>query len=512
MKKPTPVPRASHVNNGTSVSPDELPWPRRTDVPVIALPKLHAEVDDRAPYTPYGGLALFADVCRRLDVPRVLDEHVHVLKAYLPYHESDHILAQAASLYVGATCIEDMMYIQKDEAVLRMLGACRTPDPTTAGDFLRRFDDGDNPGSLAELRGAIDEIQSRAWRRIAKKTRRRRKGSVAVVDLDGHIKELCGAQFEDADFSYNGKWSFNALVMSLRGTGECVAVRLRPGNVRSSDGAAELLRETLPRLFERFEHVLVRADSDFDRRDVRDACDEFGAYFAFVGRETTNRPEIASQIDEWRPFRTRRSRERAQSRHRKGYRSRPGAHKGNRRKQQAWRRGYKDLQLVTQWVGETEVTPGRQQEPLRLVVRKQLINSSQLGQQILFLEERYRYVVTNLPRSWSSASVIDETYQRCDQENVIEQLGSGIAMWRMPVKEFAGNEAWLEIARLAWNMRSWIAQLSLPEEVVRWEWKRFRQAFVYVAAQVVRRSRQVWVRFAGSHRFVQLLAEAHARL
>ena len=53
-----------------------------------------------------------------------------------------------------------------------------------------------------------------------------------------------------------------------------------------------------------------------------------------------------------------------------------------------------------------------------------------------------------------------------------------------PVAEFDGNSAWLEIARLTWNLGKWIAQLALPDEVVRWEWKRFRQAYVYVAAQV----------------------------
>ena len=63
--------------------------------------------------------------------------------------------------------------------------------------------------------------------------------------------------------------------------------------------------------------------------------------------------------------------------------------------------------------------------------------------------------------------IIDLTYQRCDQENVIEQFGHGIAGWRMPVAEFMGNSAWLQIARLAWNLGKWIAQLALPTEVVR---------------------------------------------
>lgn len=510
MKKPTPNFRASHVNAGTSVPQDELPWP---DVQgrVLRMPKLHAELDERAPWTPYGGLALFAESCRRLRVAESLDDHVEVLKVHLPYHESDHILAQAASLYVGGTCIEDMMYLQKDEAVLRMLGACRTPDPTTAGDFLRRFDEHANPGSLQGLREAVDEIQERAWRRIAKKQDgRRRKRSVAIVDLDGHVKELCGVQFEGADFSRDGRWSFNVLVASLRGTGECLAVRLRSGNTRSSEDAAELLHELLPRLLRHFDEVLVAGDSDFDRRDIRQACALPGVYFAFVGRETTNRPGMAENIPSWRPFRTRTARQRARARQRKGYRSR--ARKANRRKQRAWQRGYRDKKLVTQLVGETTFTPPGDQKPLRLIVRKQLIDTSDKNQGRLFLEYRYRYVVTNLPRSWSVEDVIDETYMRCDQENVIEQLGSGLPMWRMPVKEFMGNQAWLEIARLAWNLRSWIAQLALPEETVRWEWKRFRKAFVHVAAQVIKRSRQVWMRFAASHRFVRMLVAAHARL
>ena len=84
------------------------------------------------------------------------------------------------------------------------------------------------------------------------------------------------------------------------------------------------------------------------------------------------------------------------------------------------------------------------------------------GQGALFEHFRYRLVLTNLPRSYTPEQVIDLTYQRCDQENVIEQFGQGIAGWRMPVAEFMGNSAWLQIARLAWNLGKWIAQIALP--------------------------------------------------
>ena len=108
--------------------------------------------------------------------------------------------------------------------------------------------------------------------------------------------------------------------------------------------------------------------------------------------------------------------------------------------------------------------------------------------------------------------VVDHTYERCDQENVVEQMGSGLAAWRMPVAEFAGNCAWLEIARLAWNLAKWIAQLALPKEVIRWKWKRFRQAWVFLAAQVTKRGRKIWVRFSSSHRFTESLVAAHQKL
>ena len=161
-----PTVRASHVNAGTSVPADELPWPEDTDKPVLGLPKLHMEIDRRSEVTPYAGLALAAQVAFLLNMPKILNTHVSVLKRHLPYHESDHVLAQAFNLYVGGTCIEDMANLQQSEAVLRLVGACRIPDPTTAGDFLRRFDDQVNPGSLEDLRAAVDEIQNGAWKKI----------------------------------------------------------------------------------------------------------------------------------------------------------------------------------------------------------------------------------------------------------------------------------------------------------------------------------------------------------
>ena len=501
MKVTTPAPRASHLNSGTSIPHDELPWPE-TSGRVFRLPKTDIEIDQRSEVTPYGGLSLFSAFVRRFQIAQQLDDGVQLFKVHLPYHESDHILAIAANLFVGGTCLEDQANLQHSEAVRRMLGAVRIPDPTTAGDFLRRFD---GPGLVA-LRRAHDEL----GRRVGCAVRRRRgKLPLCTVDLDGHYKLLYGVQKEGADFNYKCQWSYHPLVASLAQTGECLALRNRPGNVRSSEDAAEVMDAVLPQLKERGARLLVRGDSDFDRQDLRDVCKKHGAYIAIVGRAHTGRPEIAKAIPEqaYRPFRPRAWRAVEERVRKQGFRAR--ARKPNRRRKRARERDYKELRLVEQQIAEVPYRPTGCPFTYRLIVRRQLIENHK-GQQHLFDEYRYRYVITDLPGP--PEDVIDETYQRCDQENLIQQLGAGLAAWRMPVAEFHGNSAWLEIARLAWNIAKWIALLTLPEETIRWEWKRFRLAFVYIAAQVLRRSRQVTVRMSASHRFHRLFTTAHERL
>jgi hypothetical protein len=436
----------------------------------MRMPKLCAEVDARSEVTPYGGLALVSAFARRFKLAQTIDERVHVLKLHLPYRESDHILALAMSFYVGGTCLEDLANLQQSEAVQRLVGSCRTPDPTTAGDFLRRFDDRLNPGSLEALRSANDEVQRQVWTALSPRRGRKRKNPEwAVIDLDGHTKELYGVQKEGADFSRKGQWSYHPLLVSLAGSGECLAIRNRPGNQRSCEGAAAVLDEVMPRVGQHYKNLLVRGDSDFGWRDIRDACERNRAHFAFVGREFPNRPGLAESLPErqWKPFRTRAARQKHENEKRPGYRRRRKKQIRNRRRKHAQERNYKELRLVKQWLAEIPWTPVGSDQPLRLVIRRQLIQEYQ-GQRFLFAQYRYRYIETNLPQSVSTEQVVDHTYERCDQENLIAQMGSGLAAWRMPVAEFAGNCAWLEIARLAWNLAKWIARLALPDQVLCW--------------------------------------------
>jgi hypothetical protein len=180
------------------------------------------------------------------------------------------------------------------------------------------------------------------------------------------------------------------------------------------------------------------------------------------------------------------------------------------RRECARRRGKRDLKLEKQWLAEIDYKPARSEKTYRLIIRRQRIEESEQGE--LFEMWRYRYVLTNLPRSVPTEDVVRQTYRRCDQENVIEQLQNGVAAMRMPTGGFLANHAYLVCARLAHNMKSWLAMLALPREVMRWEWKRFRKAFVYAAARIVRTARQNIVRLADSHRFAYAIRRAIIQL
>ena len=501
MKVSIAFERASHVNSGTSVDPEELPWPE-TEGRVMRHPLLHLESDPRGEITHYGGLVLAQQFVRRFCVAQRLDGALRLFKRHAPYHESDHVLALAYTLYADGRCLEDQVVLQGSEAVRRLVGACRIPDPTTAGDFLRRFKTAQDVESLS---GVIEDIEEAVWSKLSRKVRaRRKKREFALVDLDGHVKALYGVQKEGADFGYDGRWSYQPLVVSLGGSGECLKVVNQPGNAHSSDAAAKAVKEVLPRVKRHFRNAIVRGDTDFS--DVFKAVMDERAYFAIGGRLYAKRAALVEAIAEqnWKSFVPRADREE------RGEPSRHGR-TANWRRQKAAERGYRTLRTVEQWVSEIDYQPHGLDSPYRMIVRRVLIEETD-GQGALFKHFRYRLVLTNLPRSYTPRQIIDLTYQRCDQENVIAQFGQGIAGWRMPVAEFMGNSAWLEIARLAWNLGKWIAQIALPSEVVRWEWKRFRRHFVYIAAKVLKTGRRLVVRLAGSHRFLPDLLTAHVRL
>ena len=107
--------------------------------PMFTRSPLHFEVAQRDRALSTGGIGVIHELAKRFGLFESIDRRVHLLKVHKPYHESDHVLNFAYSALCGGQTIEDLELLRTNEAYLDLLGAQRIPDPTTAGDFCRRF-------------------------------------------------------------------------------------------------------------------------------------------------------------------------------------------------------------------------------------------------------------------------------------------------------------------------------------------------------------------------------------
>jgi hypothetical protein len=481
-------------------------WPE-DGRPVFRNRQVRLQVQQRGEITPYGGLSLAHDLAMRLGIDRDINDAMEVLRLHLPYFDSDHLLTHVYNQYVGGSCIEDIAHLQHSDAVKHLTGACRIPDPTTAGDFLRRF----HGLHLRAFQQVIDRAREKVWRQMP-----RSRKSLATIDLDSTIKEIYGECKQGADFSYTGKWSYHPLLLTLAETRELLRTLNRSGNVTSADGAADALKEVLPMVQRHFGKVYVRGDSAFYQKAIIAECVRHHVGFALVMDGFANLIEMAESLPEsaWKPFSAHAAERVAQAAVKRETRRK----RDRVRRRKARQRGYTTLATTGQWAAEFNYTlrPGLEEFGLvgstfRVVVKRQLVQTSQ-GQQLLYTDYVYRFIITNIPRSeMNAAEVLCFAYGRCDQENIIEQAKNGIAALRMPTGELLANAAFLMAGQRAWCLRAWLSLLALPRETCRWEWKWFRQAFVYVAARITQGARRAKVYLAGCHRFVQHLITASQR-
>ena len=127
--------------------------------PVITAGNIQYEIGERGRGISYGGIGAMHLLVRKLGLAEAIDRRLHLLKIHLPYHESDHVLNLAYNALCDGTCLEDIELRRNDEVFLDALGARRIPDPTTAGDFCRRFQSED----VHTLLDIFNDIRKQAW-------------------------------------------------------------------------------------------------------------------------------------------------------------------------------------------------------------------------------------------------------------------------------------------------------------------------------------------------------------
>jgi hypothetical protein len=455
---------------------------------------IHYELSDKTRGIAHGGIGTFHLLAQKLGLIDRLDQQLHLLKIHLPYHESDHVLAIAYNALCEGTCLQDLELRRQDENFLDALGARRFPDPTTAGDFCRRF----TPTSLVTLMDVIDETRWHAWQGQPDDF-----FTEAILDMDGTLVSTTGACKQGMDLAYDGTWGYHPLVLSLANTGEVLRVVNRPGNRPSHEGAAEQVDEVLAVCFRGgFRRALLRGDTDFSQTTHLDrwARDE-RIRFVFGLDAHAKVVALAEELpaDAWQAL-TRPPRYTVQTQ--------PRQKPANVKEQVVRERGFENLRLQGEEVAELSYQPVACNRSYRLVlVRKHIAH--QQSQALLFEEIRYFCYLTN---DWEStpAEVVCTANDRCHQENLLAQLHSGVRALQAPVDNLESNWAYMVMVALAWNLKAWWA-LTLPERPGRWherhraekrwllglEFKTFVQAFVRLPCQIVRTGRRLVYRLLG---------------
>ena len=467
--------------------------------PMLAARNIHYEMADRTRAIDCGGIGAFHVLAHKVGLIAEVDRRLHLLKQHKPYHESDHVLNIAYNTLTGGTCLDDIELRRGDEAYMDALGAERIPDPTTAGDFTRRF----SQTQVVELMESANAVRPKLWRKRLDRSQR----ALAILDVDGVVAPTTGECKQGMGLSYKGVWGYHPLVVSLANTGEPLYLVNRPGNRPSHEGAAEWIDLGVALVREAFKSVCLRGDTDFALTAHFDRWTDDGVQFAFGIDAMPKLVGIAESLDNaaWKALRRRLKREPTGP-----SRARPE----NVKQRIVEDRGYKDIRLESEWVAEFRYRPGKCCRPYRVVVVKKDLSVRQ-GQQQLFSDIRYFFYITNLDQM-PAEELVFFCNERCNQENLIEQLKNGLNALRMPVGDLVSNWAYMVMAALAWTLKAWFAlQARLTAdraELLKMEFRRFLSYLVRVPCQIVKTGRRIVYRILGYNGWTRTLLRTFDRI
>lgn len=456
--------------------------------PVIGGDKITYELGERVRAIGHGGLGAAHTVATRMGLADEINAAVKILKVHRPYHESDHVLNIAYNILCGGRTLDDIERLRNDEVHLDALQVDSLPDPTTAGDFCRRFSEDD----VEALQKALNRVRLKAWAKQGPAFRR-----TARIDIDGSIVETTGECKQGIGLSYKGTWGYHTLLVSLANTREPLFLRTLPGNASPLGVAASYLDRAIE-LARRggFEQILLRGDTEFAQTRHFDRWDDDGVGFVFGYKAFANLATKADALgDSDYAELERRARQAFVPKERQ--RTKQPRTKASIVKQ----RCYKSLRLKSEDIAEFDYQPVACRRAYRIVVVRKNI-SVERGEHALLDEIRYHFYITN-QRSLSAAQVVFEARDRCDQENLIAQLkGGGVRALHAPLNTLVANWAYTVMAALAWSIKAWMA-LAIPisprwrarhlaqrDRWLRMEFRTFLNVIINVPAQIIRSGRR----------------------
>jgi hypothetical protein len=451
--------------------------------PMFKVDNIHYDLPEpsRVRAVSCAGLGAIHLMVGKLGLAAVIDERLHLLKRHLPYFESDHVLNLAYNLLAGGTALHDLQLLRNQAAYLDSLKAQRIPAPSTAGDFLRRFDEPEIQG----LMDGFNDVRLRVWQQQPAEFFEH-----GILDADGSLTETLGECKEGMDYSYQGSWGYHPLVISLANTQEPLFLCNRSGNRPSHEHAAEYLDRGVALLRRAgFVKISLRGDTDFSQTKHLDGWhrQDLRLVFGIDAHQTLVARAESLAEESWQVLPRRAKYE---------VKTKPRDRPVNVKEQKVIARGYKQLKTIGQWLSSFSYQPQACQEIYRIVVLKKHLEVRQRGQRVRE-EIRYFFWITN-EWEWSAEEVLDFAHQRCNQENLIQQLKNGVRALHAPVNTLKANWAYQVIASLAWSLKAWLALLQEKAEdkktLLSIEFKKFINELMRIPAEVIRGGRRLTYR------------------
>jgi len=483
--------------------------PARGGGPEFAARRIRYETSDRVEAIPCGGLGAVHQLVHHVGLAKALDTRLPILAVRRPYSESDHVLNIAYNVICGGHVLDDIEVRRNDTAFLDALGARTIPDPTTAGDFCRRFD----AQQVETLMDVVNDVRVGVWQRQDQSF----FTQTARIDADGSIVETHGERKEGMGLSYNGIWGYHPLLVSLANTGEPLYIANRSGNRPSQEGA--------PAYFDRavelcrragFSDVLLRGDTAFSQSVHFDRWTNDGVRFVFGYDAVPQLVDTAETLtnEEYREL-VRKADDALDECQRRA--------KQPRVKEEIVReKEYLNLRLVKEEIAEFTHQPSKAKRVYRMVVLCKTIVEER-GQRSLGQRERYHFYVTN-DLTMSAEDVIREANDRCNQENILAQLKGGVRALRAPLNTLNANWAYMVIASIAWSLKAWCAlmtpvsprwrerHLADRHAVLRMEFRSFVNRLILVPAQILRTGRTLVYRLLAWRPDLPVLFRLHDAL
>jgi hypothetical protein len=258
---------------------------------VLGRANIAYELSERTKGTAHGGIGLVAKLINDVGLAGEIDRSLELLKLHKPYYESDHVLNIAYNTLCGGQRLEDIEARRCDAVFLDGLGTESLPDPTTAGDFCRRF----SPEAVLALQEAVNRARLKVWRRQPDSF----FVQPAVIDADASIVPTGAQTKHGMDISHNGIWGYSALVVSLANTKEPLYLGLRGANRPSHEGVVDYYDRAIALCRKAgFTEIRLRGDTDFSLTTELDRWDDDGVRFVFGYDAHANLIQRAESTDD----------------------------------------------------------------------------------------------------------------------------------------------------------------------------------------------------------------------